>query len=451
MVLLVFTAPFIYRQLWIAFFEILYIYRQTEGASSPPGCRRIGDSGIRNLSKEYNKATTGTSPAPRVAVIFQYPLKSGFPIEFQEATITPTGFKHDRQFCFAKWFEPTPVAGFEVKEGDRNIPEKGTQGWWSRRQHWEFLTQRSQPYLTLIKTEVWVPDLSAKGYSADAEYVKSEGCLVVSFPFSPPNNSLKNYWSNLAAKLRARDLSAEPMWTFFLPLNPSVAQIKEKGYGYEKVRIFRDEPSALDMTSEIPNEMLAMLKYCLNSTSDLRLFRVDIRHDRPLYKCAPKIEQLGYQARVGYQDSYPISLQNMASISEVESQVPTSGGFTPDARRFRGNIYIAGLAQFDEEDWTFVRIGKHEFHVSCRVTRCALPNTDPDTGIKDKKSQPFSYIKKNRAIDEGSTNGCLGMNLVPTKASIGGNIRVGDKVEILKRGKHRFVADASPEAHTPII
>jgi len=64
----------------------------------------------------------------------------------------------------------------------------------------------------------------------------------------------------------------------------------------------------------------------------------------------------------------------------------------------------------------------------------------------------LTHLNKRRAIDLGAkNNGCLGMHLVPTKDSIGGVIRVGDEVEMLKWGEHRFVADAEPEAQAPIL
>jgi hypothetical protein len=43
------------------------------------------------------------------------------------------------------------------------------------------------------------------------------------------------------------------------------------------------------------------------------------------------------------------------------------------------------------------------------------------------------------------------MHLVPTKESIGGVIRVGDEIEVLKTGSHRFIADAEPEAQRPVL
>jgi hypothetical protein len=260
MVALVFTVPFIYRQLWLFGLEILEIIRQTDNTSAPAGCLKIGKSGNRNLSEEYSKKTLEEAPL-KVAALFSHPVKSGYPIEVQETTITPVGFEHDRQFCFATWHEPTPVAGVEMNP--EQLPKKKGDAYWRKVKHWATLTQRKQPFLTLIKTEIWGPNLRAKGYSADAEFVKSEGCLVFSFPFSPPNNSIRNCWINFAACLKARRWDAEPVWSFTVPFKPTAAQIKEKGFQYEKVRIWRDEPAALDMTSEIPEDMLEMLRYSL--------------------------------------------------------------------------------------------------------------------------------------------------------------------------------------------
>jgi hypothetical protein len=254
------VIPFLYRQLWLFAVEIIRIIRQTDETSAPPGCVRVGIPGDRNLSNEFTQTSLENAPW-RVAALFSHPIKSGYPIEVQETSIVPSGFEHDRHFCFASWHEPIPAAGVEINP--EKLPKKGGDAYWRKVKHWEFLTQRKQPFLTLIKSEIWVPDLRAKGYSADAEFVKSEGCLVVSFPFSPPNNSIKNWWRNVAARLKARRWDAEPTWSFAVPFNPTAVQIKENSYSYEKVRIWRDEPAALDMTSEIPENMLKMLQYSL--------------------------------------------------------------------------------------------------------------------------------------------------------------------------------------------
>lgn len=115
-------------------------------------------------------------------------------------------------------------------------------------------------------------------------------------------------------------------------------------------------------------------------------------------------------------------------------------------------LAVLGPAPYDEDDWTFVRVGEEDFHVSCRTTRCKLPTNDPDTGVLGSDVQPYSYLMKNRDIDEGAPkSGCLGMMMVPTKAAVGSTIKVGDDIEVLRKGKHFFVADAEPEAQKPVL
>jgi uncharacterized protein YcbX len=157
----------------------------------------------------------------------------------------------------------------------------------------------------------------------------------------------------------------------------------------------------------------------------------------------------------------------MASITEAEKHISHPKAFTPDSRRYRANIYgmtlclllgiklmstVSGPPAYDEDDWTFVSIGENELHVACRTTRCKLPTNNPDTGILGSDVQPYNYLMKNRAIDEGAPqSGCLGMMLVPTKDAVGSTIKVGDELKVLRRGKHFSVADAAPEAQRPVV
>ena len=116
------------------------------------------------------------------------------------------------------------------------------------------------------------------------------------------------------------------------------------------------------------------------------------------------------------------------------------------------SFIVSGPPAYDEDDWTLVSLGSQKLHVSCRTTRCKLPTNDPDTGVLGSDVQPYTYLMKNRAIDQGAPqSGCLGMMLVPTKASVGNAIEVGDSLEVLRRGDHFFIADAEPEAQRPIL
>ncbi|KAE9985576.1 hypothetical protein EG328_007242 [Venturia inaequalis] len=448
-----------YRKLWTAYWD---------HRIGPLGMRRVGKPGDRNLSKEFAKEYQKSEKKIvgkdewRVEALFDHPIKSTYPIEVQESVVEAHGLEHDRQFCFAQWYEPTPKGGQEVNTTPKEEPEKGTTSWWNKRRHWTCLTQRKTPRLTLVKTEIWVPDPQSRDYDDEDEYIKSGGCLVVKFPFTPSLNPL-NVWSVFVTRLVTWNWKSELTVTFRVPLNPTAERIRERGYTNDNFNIFRDYPSGLDMTSEISSKIWDQFRYTLDVSkikpglsNRLALFRVDLTKNRNLYKCAPNEEQLGYQARLSFQDSYPLSIQNMSSIMTTETecshgQQPTK--YTPDSRRYRGNIYISGPAPFDEDDWTLIQIGDHKYHVSCRTTRCTLPTNDPNTGILSTKVQPEpqKWLLANRKIDAGNKVGCLGMQMVPTKEAIGSVIRVGDVVKVLKRGHHLYVQNADPEFQRPVL
>jgi len=125
---------------------------------------------------------------------------------------------------------------------------------------------------------------------------------------------------------------------------------------------------------------------------------------------------------------------NLASVHHVSSQIP-NGSKPLNALRFRPNIIITGPRAFDEDNWSEARIGSEKYHVSCRTTRCKLPNVDPETGVADR-NEPGTTLRKYRVIDEGSPSACLGMQVTPLTY---GRVKVGDDVEVLRRGEHFFL------------
>jgi len=103
---------------------------------------------------------------------------------------------------------------------------------------------------------------------------------------------------------------------------------------------------------------------------------------------------------------------------------------------------VSETPAFTEDTWKLIRIGNLNYHVSCRTTRCTLPNVDQETGIADKQ-EPYHTLKKVRAyVDDGAgEHPCLGMQMVPMlKDEMGSeSIAVGDGVEVLETGKHSYV------------
>lgn len=115
---------------------------------------------------------------------------------------------------------------------------------------------------------------------------------------------------------------------------------------------------------------------------------------------------------------------------------------------------MSGSPAYDEDDWKKITFhplvnekksqttGKATFHVSCRTTRCKLPNVNPDTGIRHG-IEPDKTLRASRAIDKGAPKkGCLGMQMTPLFEDNGSQefyLEVGMSTEVLERGEHMVV------------
>ncbi|OCL05813.1 MOSC-domain-containing protein [Glonium stellatum] len=402
---------------------------------SPAGCRKLGLRTRSNLSDQYSpKYSTGSestitkdgSSLWKVKALFIYPIKSCCGVELSRGDILRTGMKYDRQFSFAQEVTSLPSSQ-EQADGSHSVKSE-----------WNFITQRTFPRLAKVETKIWVPDPTSPTYSPEAEFVKSEGCVVIRFPFSPDVEfsweGLRAFIAILAAKISGK---AEPIVQFCIPFNPTLERMRQKGYTSEKMKIWKDMPEALNMGVEIPDDVKAKLKYSLGVSNPLTLFRIDTTKFREVFKCAPKKEEVGFQPIIGMADSYPLHIMNLASVRDVASRLPKGYYKEFDALRFRANIYITGPPAFSEDSWAKIRIGKCTYHISCRTTRCTLPNVDPATGIRDR-NEPQTTLRKYRVIDDGSTSPCLGMQVTPLVEEQG-EITVGDGVELLARGEHFFL------------
>lgn len=374
---------------------------------------------------EQDTAKDG-SPLWRVKALFIYPIKSCCGVELGRGDIIRTGMKYDRQFSFAQ--EVTSLPSLEEQaDGSHSVNSE-----------WNSITQRTFPRLAKVETEIWVPDPTSPTFSPNAEFVKSEGCVVVRFPFSSDVDfsweGLRAFVTILAAKISRR---AEPTIQFCIPFNPTLERIMQKKYRSEKMKIWTDMPEAFNMGVEIPDDTKAKLKYCLGVSNPLTLFRIDTRKYREVFKCAPKKEEVGFQPIIGMADSYPLHIVNLASVRDVASRLPEGYYKEFNALRYRANIYITGPPAFSEDDWAKIRIGKCTCHISCRTIRCKVPNVDPATGIRDR-NEPETTMRKYRVIDGGSIKPCLGMQVTPLVKEQG-EVKVGDEVEVLAHGEHFFL------------
>jgi uncharacterized protein YcbX len=138
-----------------------------------------------------------------------------------------------------------------------------------------------------------------------------------------------------------------------------------------------------------------------------------------------------------------VHILNLASVHNVAEKLPRGTSINDmwrvpivNALRYRANVYFTGPPAFDEDNWTKAKIGSTPYHISCRTTRCKLPNINPETGVADA-NEPSTTMRKYRVIDEGSKNAVLGMQVTPLEE---GDVKVGDSIEVLETGSHYFLA-----------
>lgn len=406
----------------------------------PRGCRRLGGGGGPSTLSDQFEDRPGVSETSRpvrepsaapwiVKGLWIYPVKSCRGVELRRASVAPTGLQYDRQFSFAQLLEATANGAASKSEG---APR------------WRFLTQRQCSSLALVQTELWVPATDSPTYSADGKDVRNGGAIIITFP--NPEATGRSILHRMG-----RSLGFVPgEISFCVPLDPSDGSIQEDGYVTEQMAIWKDAPPALNMSKHMPEE----LQRFLGLKNRVGLFRVSHGHERRVFRCAPKKEQLGWQPVTGFADAYPIHLQNLATVRDLnkrlEKDIPRL-----DILRFRPNLIVTGPKAYDEDSWKRIRVRRnhpppgadgdedqqaadsHDYYVACRTARCRLPNVDPDTGVRHP-AEPDRTLRSYRRVDPGAGEAaCLGMMMVPVERH--GTMRVGDTIELLETGEHHYL------------
>ncbi|KAG5981114.1 hypothetical protein E4U55_003302 [Claviceps digitariae] len=146
---------------------------------------------------------------------------------------------------------------------------------------------------------------------------------------------------------------------------------------------FADVKIWVDVTRALnmSKDLPPQLAMYLGAKHQLALFRSDPSSRRQVFRCAPRKETLGYQPVVDFHD--------------------------------------------------------------------AMPNVDPATGVRHSV-EPDRSLRKYRDIDDGAPRmGCLGMQLCPmfpgasTAAQLESYVEVGMRVEVLKRGLHKYLKQSA--------
>lgn len=416
----------------IAFPILLYVHNEIRNpqrhfsTNAIRGCFRIGLRTRSNLQDQYDAEDHNNSRVPRVKAIYVYPVKSCRGIELPASEVSGTGLRYDRMFSFAQQVE-------RGSDGDHG--QRGKQ--------WRFITQREYPKLALLATELWIPDPRreeakkqrpsrsspyprASGQIGSEDWARQGGCLIIRFP---------------------NETARTEFVTLRIPLVPTPQRVHQKKYTSEPMAIWRDVPMSTNITAEIETDSLVKLELFLGMKNPLGLFRVDFDNLRGISRSLPK-NRRDEQFNVGFADAFPVHILSIASVREVDTQLPNDASVKDelDAVRFRANVYVDGVPASAEDKWMRIAIGRAvtrsghveaaEYHVACRTARCTLPNVHPETGVKDR-NEPHATLKRTRQVDEGAKpHPCLGLSMIPLFSH--GVIRVGDKIDVLETGEHYY-------------
>jgi len=113
-----------------------------------------------------------------------------------------------------------------------------------------------------------------------------------------------------------------------------------------------------------------------------------------------------------------VSLLSLASLRALSQRM----GIDLSPHRFRGNLWVEGMAPLAEFDWIGrqVQIGTAVLQVEERITRCRATTVNPDTGRIDADTL--------NALDTAYGHTDFGVYAVVTQ---GGEIALNDKVTLL--------------------
>ncbi|KAJ6097010.1 hypothetical protein N7486_007756 [Penicillium sp. IBT 16267x] len=389
-------------------------------------------------------ASEGTAiDAPvRIKAIYIYPVKSCGPVEVNRALLTKTGFMYDRCFAFA------------TKNGKGNSASE-----------WRFISQRTKPCMSQIKTELWLPH---KESNPRDPLVQAGGCVVMTFR----DPDIPSWINRLETSFHKQDLSVTPEFSVIAPLHPTPTQIDEFQIRLKDFGIHHRVAKGLDMAN-IPSVAASLPKL-------KKFLKIPEGQCLTLLKCTPDtlhrtdrnlapLENIGTPAVHGYTDQQPININSLSTVHAVSVLLPPENQ-PLNALRYRANIWITGPPAYDEETWKRYRIlsksvnaepramVEPKLSVVCRTSRCIIPNVNLDTGMPDTdipppgkrrgRPQPSTTLVEYRTVENGNKMalGYIGMHCVPEdqdlkeadaqKAKL--YIAVGDEIEILERGVHLY-------------
>lgn len=299
-----------------------------------------------------------------VEKLFLFPFKSLKGVEINECEIDEHGFLYDRLYMLAS---------------------QGTNGQWSG------ITQREEPAMARIETELKGDKLVLKYDGANAELPLD----VAEF-------------DNSDAPLVETEL-----WGYHMRCKNIIASVAGLQKFFAKFFLSTSSNLAQKLTEDVVDGVIPSLAVLV---SDKR-------------RVVPQ-SQLPKEITTSFQDIWPATLMTNSSYDDLVQHVEyTDENAQIALDSFRMNILANTDEPYIEDDWKKIKIGDEEWIVAEPLERCSMPAVDQDTGTIRKGKHPLPSLNKYRVLQKGRPP-CFGVNMYPTRS--GFKVKVGDQISVLE-------------------
>ena len=184
-----------------------------------------------------------------------------------------------------------------------------------------------------------------------------------------------------------------------------------------KVQVWGHETIALDAGDAAAQWLAATLE--LSRSVRLVRFNRDMRRDcNSLYAGDSG-------AHTFFADGYPLLVTNTASLADLNLRVGGGSYSTLPMNRFRPNLVIDGLPEWDEDHVDTLTMGEVVLKLAKPCVRCEVTTADQTTGMRPSE-EPLNTLARfrNNAEFGGVTFGWNSLVLTPGKISTGDQVSV---------------------------
>ncbi|XP_059162827.1 mitochondrial amidoxime reducing component 2-like [Physella acuta] len=131
--------------------------------------------------------------------------------------------------------------------------------------------------------------------------------------------------------------------------------------------------------------------------------------------------------KVAFPDESPYHLATEESLADLNSRIEKSSSGEITVNNFRPNILIKGTKEaWDEDNWSYLKIGESEMRVLAPCDRCILTTVDPNKNERREDGEPLKTLRSFRIFSEVSSTAPLFG--IFAAVDMENSIKVGDPV-----------------------